>query len=165
MDKQWSNFRLRINIDTTISKAYWSWSTRQGLESWFLRRAIFRDSAGRIREKNEPLEAGYTYEWYWHGYPDTVKETGKVLTANGTDRFGFTFSMGCPVSISIYREADETIVELIESDLPADEGTALKHFVGDSRGWIFYLTNLKSILEGGLDLRNKNVQLKDVITA
>jgi hypothetical protein len=73
--------------------------------------------------------------------------------------------MKCPVIISIYKDQDELIVELIESDLPTDNETVLNHFVGDSRGWIFYLTSLKSVLEGGLDLRNKKVALKNVITA
>lgn len=65
----------------------------------------------------------------------------------------------------MYPEADETIVELTESGLPTDDKTKAGHFVGDSRGWIFYLTNLKSILEGGLDLRNKKMEIKNVITA
>jgi hypothetical protein len=73
--------------------------------------------------------------------------------------------MGCPVTISIYPESDETIVELVESDLPTDQETILKHFVGDSKGWIFYMVNLKSILEGGLDLRNKKTELTNVITS
>lgn len=30
-------------------------------------------------------------------------------------------------------------------------------------GWTFYLTNLKSILEGGFNLRNKNNKLGDVV--
>ena len=111
------------------------------------------------------VQEGDQYEWYWHGYPDSVLERGKVLSANGKDQFSFTFSLGCPVNISIYTEHGETIVQLVESNLPTDEETMLKHYVGDSKGWIFYLANLKSVLEGGLDLRNKRMELTDVITA
>jgi hypothetical protein len=32
-------------------------------------------------------------------------------------------------------------------------------------GWSFFMVNLKSILENGYDLRNKNEELKNVITA
>ncbi len=165
MEQQWSQFKLRVNVNTSVEKAFQSWVTRSQLESWFLRKAIFRDVSGRERDLNEVVQAGDTYEWYWHGYPDSVVEKGKVLMTNGKNIFSFTFSMGCPVTISTYQESDETIVELIESDLPTDESTALKHYVGDSRGWIFYLTNLKSVLEGGKDLRNKKMELKNVITA
>ena len=165
MEQQWSQFKLRVNVNTSVEKAFEAWVTRSQLESWFLRKAIFRDASGRERDLNEPVQPGDTYEWYWHGYPDSVVEKGKVLKVSGKNIFSFTFSMGCPVTISVYEESDETIVELIETDLPTDESTALKHYVGDSRGWIFYLTNLKSILEGGKDLRNKKMELKNVITA
>jgi hypothetical protein len=37
--------------------------------------------------------------------------------------------------------------------------------VGCGEGWTFYLTNLKSILEGGVDLRNKEMKLKNVINS
>ena len=160
-----SQFRLRININTTIENVYHAWATSAGLEKWFLRKALFNDSQGISRDKNALLQAGDTYEWYWHGYSDEVVEKGKVNLANDKDKFQFTFSLGCPVDISIYKEYGETIVALVESDLPVDDTNILKHYVGDSRGWIFYLTNLKSVLEGGLDLRNKNENLTDVITA
>jgi uncharacterized protein YndB with AHSA1/START domain len=150
MNKSWSEFRLRVNIRVPMDKVYAAWATPEGLESWFLRRAIQKDNQ---------------YEWYWHGYPDSVMEKGLITAANGTNHFAFTFSMGCPVSISLYKECEETIVELVESGLPTDEETALKHYVGDSKGWIFYLTNLKSVLEGGLDLRNRKVELTNVITS
>jgi hypothetical protein len=149
MNKQWSEFRLRVNIRVPVDKAYAAWATPAGLESWFLRKAILKDNY---------------YEWYWFGYPDDVVEKGTITAANGSNLFAFTFSLGCPVNISFYREHDETIVELVESGLPDDE-MGIKHYVSDSKGWIFYLTNLKSVLEGGLDLRNRKVALTNVITA
>lgn len=35
--------------------------------------------------------------------------------------------------------------------------------LGCSNGWTFYLTNLKSVYEGGLDLRNKDEKLSAMI--
>lgn len=161
----WSSFSLRVNIDKESQQIYDCWTSQQGLESWFLREAVFTGPGGKQRQKNEPVQKGDTYAWRWHGYPDEVTETGTVLEANGKDRFTFTFSLKCPVTIRIYPEAGEMIVELTESGLPTDDKTRAAHFVGDSRGWIFYLTNLKSVLEGGLDLRNKKMELRNVITA
>jgi uncharacterized protein YndB with AHSA1/START domain len=165
MEPQWSNFKLRVNVKVSLEKAYQAWTTPAALESWFLRKAIFHDTLGKPLEKNDPVRPGDSYAWYWHGYPDSVVEKGKVIKANGKNLMSFTFSMGCPVTISIYEESDETIVELVESDLPTDTETMLKHYVGDSRGWIFYLTNLKSFLEGGIDLRNRKLELTNVITS
>ncbi|HEY6504224.1 MAG TPA: SRPBCC domain-containing protein [Chitinophagaceae bacterium] len=161
----WSSFSLRVNISKSPKDIYDCWASQQGLENWFLREAVFKDASGKQRPKDTPVQKGDTYEWRWHGYPDEVTEKGTVLEANGKDKFSFTFSLKCPVSIHIYPEAGETIVELTESGLPTDDKTRSGHFVGDSRGWIFYLTNLKSILEGGLDLRNKKIELRNVITA
>jgi len=161
----WSSFRLRVNINCSVEQAYRMWATQTGLESWFLRQAAFTDAQGKARKREALLQEGDQYHWLWHSYPDSVKEHGKVTKANGKDHFVFTFSLGSPVSISIYQEAGETMVQLVESDLPTDEETRLQHFVGDSKGWIFYLTNLKSVLEGGLDLRNRKEELSDVITA
>ncbi|MBL7739270.1 MAG: SRPBCC domain-containing protein [Chitinophagaceae bacterium] len=161
----WSSFSLRVNIRKDIQIIYDCWTLQAGLENWFLREAVFKDASGKQRAGNEPVQKGDTYEWRWHGYPDEVMERGTVLEANGKDQFIFTFSLQCPVTIRIYTEADETIVELTESGLPTDDKTRSAHFVGDSRGWVFYLTNLKSVLEGGVDLRNKKMELRNVITA
>jgi len=38
-------------------------------------------------------------------------------------------------------------------------------YIGCGKGWTFYMANLKSILEGGIDLRNKNAAIQNVINA
>src|SRR5579859_1011809 len=155
-----NEIRLRVNINVALERVYSAWSTSEGLESWFLRRAIVREGAGsRQRSIDAPIGKGDLYTWYWHGYPDSLSHDGEVLEANGKDRFAFSFSLGCPVRVTLSRECGETIVELSESGLPTDEDTVRKHYLSDSKGWVFYLTNLKSVLEGGLDLRNRKVEL------
>jgi uncharacterized protein YndB with AHSA1/START domain len=163
MELQWSRFKLRVNIRAGIDTIYQALGTPAGLESWFLKKATITDSAGKERQDTSAIQAGDSYEWFWYCWPGSHK--GKILSANGKDIFKFTFSMNSPVTISIYPEAGETIVELVESDLPTDPESVMKHYVGDSKGWIFYLTNLKALLESGIDLRNKNEEIKDVITA
>lgn len=160
---KFAEFKLRVNVGTSIENAYRAWASPSGISSWFLR-MTYKDKDGRARSAEELAQEGDEYALSLTTSPDTVVCTGKVLKANGRDLFSFSFSKGCPVTISIYREQEETIVQLIESNLPTDEETIRKHFVGDTKGWIFYLTNLKSVLEGGLDLRNKNAALKSVIT-
>lgn len=160
---KFTEFKLRVNVNTSIENAYRAWATAAGVSSWFLR-MIYKDSTGKIRAAGEPAQEGDEYALSFTTNPEMVICTGKVLKANGRDLFSFSFSKNCPVTISVYKEQEETIVQLIESNLPTDEETIRKHFVGDTKGWIFYLTNLKSVLEGGLDLRNKNAALKSVIT-
>ena len=97
--------------------------------------------------------------------PADVFDQRPVLDANGKDKFAFSFSSNCPVTVTIYKEQDEVIVELIEDNIPVDNGRIFKHYTSNTMGWTFYLTNLKSVLEGGLDLRNFNPSLQNVITA
>ncbi len=163
-DTDFSQFKLRVNIKTSIENAYRAWTTSAGLNAWFLGGLVFTDENGVQRPDDSPAQANDDYTCYFANKPDVVAIKGKVLQANGKDIYSFTFSKGCPVSITIYSEYNQTIVELFESKLPTDEETIKRHYVGDSKGWIFYLTNLKSVLEGGLDLRNRNEEIKNVIT-
>ena len=107
--------------------------------------------------------------WRWHGWPDEVKEEGTILEANGMDRLKFTFGqvgaehMVC--TVKIYAEDEETICEISQENIPEDEKGKTYYHIGCLTGWSFYLTNLKSILEGGIDLRNKNERLKNMINS
>ena len=163
MSTNFNEFRLRVNTSAPVEKVYAAWATQEGLESWFLSRAdIMNGSAAR--QGDEPAQKGDAYEFRWHGHPDGMSHKGKIVAADGKSQFTFTFSQDYPVSISLYREHDETIVDLVETFDPADEGST-KHFVSNMKGWIFFLANLKSVMEGGIDLRNRKVELKNVITS
>ncbi|MBN9385352.1 MAG: SRPBCC domain-containing protein [Chitinophagaceae bacterium] len=166
MAHAWNEFKLRISINTPVEKVYKAWATPAGLESWFLRKALILapGDTGDGRAGGDPIKKGDAYEWWWHGHYD-LSHKGAILDANGKDQFRFSFSLDCPVTISLYRECDETIVELRESDMPADEEKVVKHYLSDLQGWVFYLTNLKSVLEGGIDLRNRKRELKNVINS
>jgi uncharacterized protein YndB with AHSA1/START domain len=159
-----STFKLRVNVKTSVENAFQAWATPAGLRSWFLGKTIFTDPEGRVRGDNEMAQAGDSHAMYFTFKPDEPIVKGKVLKTNGKDLFSFSFAGDVPVTITIYKEHGETIVELIESNLPTDAGSVAKQFVSDSKGWVFYLANLKSTLEGGLDLRNTNEEIKNVIT-
>ena len=51
------------------------------------------------------------------------------------------------------------------SNIPTDDKSKKDIRLGCYEGWSFYMVNLKSIYEGGLDLRNMNDQLKGVINS
>lgn len=161
----WKQFTKRVPVNASPKAIYDAWATQQGLESWFLRLAQFIKADGAIRSKNSYIERGDTYKWLWHGYDDAVAEEAKILAANGWDQLSFGFSGGCIVTVSIKQEEGETICELVQQ-MPMDDEKEKQHFyIECGKGWTFYLTNLKSMLEGGLDLRNKNASLKQVISA
>ena len=92
-------------------------------------------------------------------------EKGKITDANGTDFIQFTFADKCIVQIKLSESGDFTIVELIQDHIPTDDASKVNVRLGCDTGWSFYLVNLKSVYEGGLDLRNKNINLKGMINS
>ena len=156
----WSQFVLRINVKVPIDKIYKAWATKDGIESWFLRNADFAYDDNGLRKANEFIQPGDKYTWMWYGYGDDVVEINDILEANGQDALSFVFAGSCMVSVKIYEEANETLVQLTQANIPTDETGKTNIHIGCMEGWTFYLANLKSILEGGLDLRNQNVNIK-----
>lgn len=161
----WSRFSVRINVKAPIDKLYWCWATKAGIEYWFLRKSDYIKPEGSLYQKDEFVQQGSSYSWYWHGYPDEVVEHGEILDCNGKDHFQFRFGDAGICTIRIYTEQGEQIVELIQAQIPVDEKAKQNWHIGCKTGWTFYLSNLKSLLEGGIDLRNRDEKIQNVITA
>lgn len=161
----WRNFTKRIPVNASIETVYRAWTSQQALEQWFLRLAEFTKPDGKKRSADEQVEAGDSYKWLWFGYDDQAVELRQVIEANGRDKLQFIFSGGCIVTVLIKEEQGETICELSQHMPMEDEKRQCSFFIECGLGWTFYLANLKSVLEGGLDLRNKNIQLKEVISS
>ncbi|MDB4902298.1 MAG: hypothetical protein JWQ63_1579 [Mucilaginibacter sp.] len=156
---KWTAFKVLGDYNIDIRSLYESWATTAGLEKWFLRKANFYTVPLRLRELQEFILKEDTYEWYWYGWDDSTFEKGQILEANGTDFIKFTFSGGSTVSINLYSRNGVSIVELIQEKIPEERDPSKNLFVQCQVGWTFYLANLKSVLEGGLDLRNKRLEV------
>jgi len=161
----WREFVKRITIHAQPGDIYNAWTTQEGLERWFLRLAEFRTARGVLRKRNEAIQQGDRYKWLWFGYDDTFAEENEILSVNGKDRFEFLFSGGCLVTVTMQQEDRETICELRQTMPMEDESEQRYFFIECGKGWTFYMTNLKSILEGDIDLRNKNKNIQNVINA
>jgi len=159
----WSEFTVRIPVAASVQTLYEAWATRRGIESWFLRTAEYRRPDGARRLADQKVKEGDLYTWRWHGWPDEVAELGRILDCNGTDYFRFSFGDAGICAVTIKEASGAAIVELVQSDIPTDEEGKHHWHLGCKTGWTFYLANLKSVIEGGIDLRNKDVALKDVV--
>ncbi len=143
----WTSFTLKIAIKSTIYSIYNAWTSSEEIEKWFLSKAEF----------NPDL----TYKWEWFLYEEI--ETGKITQANGKDFFEFTFAGDCLVTINLSTEHEYTVVTLTQSNIPTDDSSKRNIRLGCHNGWSFYLVNLKSVYEGGLDLRNKDNRFKPMV--
>jgi len=159
LDDKWSSFKLTGDYNTDIRSLYEAWATPAGLEKWFLRKADFYAIAGRLRDPDEFIMKEDTYEWYWHGWDDSTCEKGEILEANGTDLVKFTFAKDNIVTVQISSRNGVSIVELTQENIALEEDPTKNLFVQCQVGWTFYFANLKSVLEGGVDLRNKKLEV------
>jgi uncharacterized protein YndB with AHSA1/START domain len=157
----WTRFTKRIAVKAPLEALYNAWTQSAELERWFLQTARFLDSAGNPMDGREPTAAGMTYEWTWFLYDGLEK--GMVLQANGRDHFQFTFAGDCVVDVSLKEEYLYTVVELTQSNIPTDDESKERIRLGCSSGWSFYFVNLKSVYEGGLDLRSKDERLRPMV--
>lgn len=157
----WSKFILKIAIKADLKTIYDAWTKTTELEKWFLSEAEFSDENKISIGKETNALKGDRYKWIWYLYDDV--EHGKITEANGSDFLQFTFAGNCLVEIKLRKEFEYIIVELIQKDIPMDESSKKNIRLGCHNGWSFYLINLKSILEGGLDLRNKDNRFKPML--
>ena len=161
----WDTFTVRINIKASPQKLYDAWATRSLMEEWFLRLCEYKSPDGTLRKDHEQVQEGDVYKWLWHGWPDETVEHGKVLHCNGVNEFSFSFGKAGNCHVTIREESGEQIVQLVQDNIPTDEKGKQYWHVGCKTGWTFYLANMKSLFEGGIDLRNKNVLLQEVLNS
>lgn len=159
----WTRFTRRIAVRAKLSDVYRAWTSSRAIEQWFLSRAINRDADQQDLDPDTAVSEGCSYEWRWYGY-DGV-EHGRITKANGVDHLQFTFAGECPVDVRMREDGERVIVELTQSNIPEDEKSKRDIRLGCDSGWSFYLVNLKSVLEGGLDLRNKDAALKGMVNS
>jgi hypothetical protein len=155
----WNRFEVQLPVRAGMQQLYDAWTTRSGIEKWFLRSSVFISPEGKQRHADERAGQGDTYTWMWHGYDDKVKEQRTILQANGKDFLQFEFSGDCLVTVKLKEEKDYVRVMLTQERIPADDNPATNLFVGCQIGWSFYMVNLKSIMEGGIDLRTKDINI------
>jgi len=157
----WTQFTLEVAINNSLKVVYDAWSKPEELERWFLSDAQHTDPNGRIMPKSEAAAAGTQYTWSWHLWEGT--ESGELTKANGIDHIQFTFADSTLVDINLKDFDDGVIISLTQSNIPTDDTSKQDVRLGCEKGWSFYMVNLKSVYEGGLDLRNKNPKLKPMV--
>lgn len=160
-DFNWTSFTKNIVIRADLHVLYNAWTVAAEIERWFLRRALYFDKAGRALSLYQNFEAGDSYIWSW--YAQNNVENGQILAANGKDFLQFTFARNCIVEVKLTQMDNHVMVRLTQKNIPVDEESMQNIRLGCASAWLFYLINLKSVYEGGLDLRNKYDALISVV--
>lgn len=151
----WTTFKLRIQIDSSMETVYKAWATSGKLKEWFLEKASFESAIGKDRRADELCKKDDSYTWKWHNWE--FEESGKILEANGKDSLSFVFGAGGKVSVTLKKIGGQTEIWLTQYDIPTDETSKMNYFIGCKTGWTFWLTNLKAWLEHNITLNAVNL--------
>lgn len=157
----WTSFTKKIAIKASMPDLYNAWTVPSEIERWFLENAHYEKPNGTVVESNENIQPNDNYQWSWFLFNEI--ENGKILEANGKDLLKFTFAGDCEVEVRLSQEKAHVIVMLTQNNIPTDDQSKKGIRLGCESGWSFLLVNLKSISEGGIDLRNKEEGLTGML--
>ncbi len=136
----WSQFTQSVAVAAPVEKVFKMWSDPEQLRKWFL--------SGAKME----LKRNGNFEWEWLG---GIKEYGKILDVHKPSRITFTFA-GSVCDVRIKKDKRGALLILHQHDIPVTDKYKAGVHLSCSCGWTFFLTNLKTFLEYGIDLRETN---------
>ncbi len=150
-----SNFNLKefhhsILLSSSISKVYNAVASGGGICKWFMGTAIYHDLNGNECEQNVNAQKGDSFRWHW--LQKDLEITGTVLDAIENEKFAFTFGPLFEVTITLAEQNGRTKLTLWQSYSAGAEQNDFAH-INCCTCWVFFLTNLKSVLEHNTDLR------------
>lgn len=158
-DYDWSFFDVYMDIRAPIEGVFDAWATAAGMERFFVRTWVASTSAGGERAGEERSEVGDSFTAAFH-HP--LEFAGRVLEAEAPGRFAFTFGP-MQVAVTLHEHEGVTRVHVRQSNIATDpEGMVMQHMNCRSC-WVYYLMNLKSVLEHGADLRDGDRPIADNI--
>jgi uncharacterized protein YndB with AHSA1/START domain len=148
----WSRFDIVFYYDRPVFEVFRAWSTAEGLTSFFVETAAFVSPDGVERRSDECAGIGDRYRWDWR-HPYWLE--GEVTGVEENRQLAFTFG-SMAVSIRLAEIDGQTELCLRQTGIPdSADGRVFGHLNCRSC-WVFFLTNLKSVLGGGADLRDQD---------
>ena len=156
----WTSFTCRIPVKARMKDLYDAWTNAAAIEKWFVRKAVYKGADKKALGRSTTITKGCTYTWEWYGYEGM--EQGSITKANGKDHLQFTFASSM-VDVRLKKRGRNVIVELTQSGIPTDAASKKNIRLGCHVGWTFWMANLKSMVEGGPNLRNTDGSLKGMI--
>lgn len=146
----WSQFHIHMYYLAPLDEVFRRFGTPAGMESFFVRTARFTGADGTLRSPDEFFVARDAYEFeYVHDF----SHGGSILDVELNSLISFSFGV-CTVAIH-FREVDgATEVALHQTDCPVDDPERAWMHLNCRSCWIYFMTNLRSVLAGGPDIRD-----------
>ncbi len=146
----WSQFEVNMLYSADQAAVFDAWSTSGGMESFFARRFNYKNTNSSERSPTEIAVGGDSY-WLAFHHPSELE--GKVLVSVPPHHFAFTFGQ-MQIDVHLHPHERGTHLQLIQTGIPTDENGKSSSHLNCRSCWIYYLLNLRSVLEHGHDLRD-----------
>lgn len=162
----WTQFHVHMFYRAPLTEVFDRFATGAGLASFYIRNGTFTAPDGTIRPPDERFATGDSYHFdYLHDYAH-----GGVVHAVEDGRL-VSFSFGpCDVTIR-FRSVDGVVgsgevverpdgggtfteVDLHQTSCPTEDPERAWLHLNCRSCWIYFMTNLRSVLAGGPDIRD-----------
>jgi len=151
----WNKFTHGIYLNAPSEKVFVFLATATGICKWFMGKAKYYYKDSNIRLGNDFAQKGDSYLWNWLNKDLELK--GMVTEVEENKIFQFTFSPLYIVTLRLNSDGKRTQLTLTHEY----QESAVKNefnYLNCCTCWVFFLTNLKSVIENGIDLRETEVK-------
>lgn len=148
----WSRFSVHMYYRASLDDVFRAWATPRGLASFFIAQATHVSPDGSPRTADEITRAGDTYTWRWlHDF----SLTGQVLACEPKQHVAYTFGGPMRIDITVTAHDSEQVeVRLEQTGCAREDPDRAWSHLNCRSCWVYFMTNLKSVLEHGIDLRD-----------
>jgi len=154
------SFHHSIYITKPVDEVYNYVGTGNGLTKWFIGKSVYTSKDGKQRKDAEIVQVSDEYEWRWLAKNFSTK--GKVLETKENSLFKFTFGSLFIVTITLKEDRGRTLFTLKQEYAEGVNHNDFAH-INCCVCWGFFITNLKSVIEFGNDLREVQIDSEDLI--
>jgi uncharacterized protein YndB with AHSA1/START domain len=155
----WSVFDVYLYMEAAPRDVLRYWQTSKGITQFFV--AEMSASDDNCAEVSvSALAAGSRYNW--RGIHDYSGE-GQFLQVS-EESVEFTFGRHYHVAVSVTPVGSGTLLHLRQSGIGEDNSEQIHGTLNCRSCWIYYLVNLKSVVESGNDLRDQNPATADAVS-
>lgn len=154
----WTKFKKQIFIRANPTSVFNAWTKPNEITKWFINRAEYVSPEGEIRNVDKTVQAGDQYHWLWH---QDLEMRGEILKVEDQRLLEFTFGdkedgsdEKIIVTVNVSQTEDgATLLELTQENMADTLEAHSNWHLSCNLGWSFFMTNLKALLEHGVDLR------------
>ncbi|MCP5065737.1 MAG: hypothetical protein GY946_04150 [bacterium] len=148
----WTQFHVHMYHRAPLDEASRRFATAGGLESFYIRDAEHPASDGSPRGRDEVVQSGDTYHWsYMHDFAPG----GTFLAVDPSRLVHFTFG-NMEVAARFRSMAGASEVALHQTGCASEDPDRAWQHVNCHSCWVYSLTNLRSVLAHGADLRDRD---------